>query len=320
MARNVLLWLLLLGTLGADVTILVYHRFGDDRHPSTNIPVEKLRSDFRYLRENGYQVLPLSRLTQMLEAKTPLPDKGVVLTIDDDYRSFYENGLPVFKEFGYPFTLFVYVAATERRYGDYMSWEMVREADRYGEIGLHSFDHPHLPLETAEAVTADTRKALEIFTKRMGYAPEAYAYPFGEFDQPVKEAVAAFGFKTVCNQNAGAVAAFSDPKDLDRIAVTGDTDLKRKLAIKALHVEWATPDTLYGQDTFRTISATLPGYRGKTVELYVTGYGWQRVPVTDQTVRIPFDKPMLRDRNRIILKTPDNRWGTHIALKRRNDA
>ena len=318
--RAVLLWLLFLGTLAADVTILVYHRFGDDRYPSTNISVEKLRNDFRYLKENGYTVLPLAQLGRMLEEKTPLPEKAVVLTIDDDYKSFYENGLPVFREFGYPFTLFVYIAATERYYSDYMGWEMVREAGKYGELGLHSFDHPHLHHHPADAVAKDTRKALEIFEKRMGYRPQAYAYPFGEFTASVKETIVSFGFPVICNQNAGAAAGFSNPQDLDRIAVTDDTDLVQKLSIKALNVQWADENTLFAGDRFKTIKAFLPGTAAKTVELYVTGYGWQKVKVENGAVELPFDRPMTRERNRIIIKTPDNRWGTHLALKRSPNA
>ena len=106
----------------ADAHIFIYHRFNDARYPTTNTTLEELRKEFDYFKTNGYEVIPLEKLVRALHNKEAIPDNWIVLTIDDNYKSFYEHGLALFKEYNYPFSMFVYVGATEQKYGDYMSW------------------------------------------------------------------------------------------------------------------------------------------------------------------------------------------------------
>ena len=121
----------------AGAHIFIYHRFNDERHPSTNTTLLELRANFEYFKHNGYEVIPLEKLISALHKKEPIPDNWVVLTIDDNYKSFYNHGLALFKEYGYPFSMFVYVGATEKNYGDIMSWEELKEIQKYGSLEFH---------------------------------------------------------------------------------------------------------------------------------------------------------------------------------------
>ncbi|MCK9338355.1 MAG: polysaccharide deacetylase family protein, partial [Arcobacteraceae bacterium] len=186
----------------ADATIFVYHRFGDDKHPSTNTSLTQLKNDFEYFRKNNYEVVPLSTLVKTIQDGKEVPTNWVVLTIDDAYKSFYTNGLEIFKEYGYPFTLFVYVKATDQKYGDFMTWDMLKDVLPYGEVELHSYSHPRLTNLTIEQIKADTQKSYEIFEKKMGYKPKFYAYPYGEYNDNVKEAIKDSGFEAILNQSS----------------------------------------------------------------------------------------------------------------------
>ena len=95
----------------AEAHIFVLHRIDDFRHPYTNTSSKELKKYFDYLKQNNYKVVKLSTLIKMIKEKKPL-DKVVVFTIDDSYKSFYKNGLPLFIKYNYPFTLFVYTKAT----------------------------------------------------------------------------------------------------------------------------------------------------------------------------------------------------------------
>ncbi len=311
MRRILLAFFLLFASLpelGADATIFVYHRFNDTKHQSTSISSEKLRSDFRYLKENGYRVIKLSELVALLKSKRPIPPKTVALTIDDNYKSFYDNGLPIFKEFGYPFTLYAYVKATEKGYGDYMSWDEIAKTAAFGEIGLHSYGHPHLPYLSDTEILEDTRKAAKIFRQRLGFSAASYAYPYGEFDERVKEVIKREKFDYICNQNAGAVASFSDPYSIERIAVTEDTDIRTKLKTEALQV--TAFDVAVTKNRVQNVTATLAAPAPRSVEIYVSGYGWERVKVNNAKVSYNTDKALKFDRSRVIIKS-----GRKIASK-----
>ena len=111
--KKALLLALLSLTLWADAHLFVYHRFGDAKHASTNVSLEVLKKQFDYFKENNYEVIPLSKLNQALKDKRDIPNNWVVFCIDDSYKSFHQNGLALFKEYHYPFTLFVYMVSTE---------------------------------------------------------------------------------------------------------------------------------------------------------------------------------------------------------------
>jgi len=312
--RRVFLLLALLPLLGwGDAHIFVFHRFGDAKHASTNTSIETLRAEFDYLNAHGYKVVPLSTLADAYRDNLPIDPKWVALTIDDSYKSFYENALPLFREYGYPFTLFVYIEATDKGYGDFMNWEQIRDASRYGEIGLHGYGHGHMVSMGSDAVTADTRKGFDSFRKAMGYDPRYFAYPYGEYDIDVKRAVAAFGFELILNQNSGAIGTHSDPLDLDRSALTGANTLAAKLGTRTLPTRWIAPESWPAQGKLKTIHATIPPSVTE-LEYYVSGYGWQRVKARNGEVRIDVDLPLKLARTRIFLKQGD-RQSSMILVK-----
>lgn len=299
--RGLLFLALLPLVLFADAHIFVFHRFGDDRHPATDTAIPILRAEFDYLKTHGYKVIPLSRLAKALQNGEPIDDKWVILTIDDSYKSFYENGLPVFKEYGYPFTLFVYVEATDKGYRDFMDWDQVRDAASYGEIGLHGYGHRHETRMNGTDFKEDTQRGLLSFAKQLRSVPRYYAYPYGEYDRAVKTTVASFGFDLILNQNSGAVNARSDRMDLDRTALTGDNTIAQKLRIERLDAEWISPKRWPAGGRLKEIHAKIaPTYT--TAELYITGHGWHRVPVNNGVISETTDIQLKDPRSRIFLK------------------
>jgi peptidoglycan/xylan/chitin deacetylase (PgdA/CDA1 family) len=309
-----LFWILFLPfTLFGDAHIFVYHRFGDPQHASTNTSIEVLRAEFDHFKDNGYKVIPLSRLNQAYKNDEPIDPKWVVLTIDDSYKSFYHNGYPVFKEYGYPFTLFVYIEATDRHYGDFMSWEQIREVKNHGEIGLHSYGHHHMVSMTKEAVTEDTQKGIDSFVKELGQRPKYYAYPYGEYDPSVRTAIEAFGFDLIINQNSGAIDHTTDPHDLDRTALTGENLVAQKLRIRTLPTTWISPKAWPREGKLKSIHATIPT-EISNLEYYVSGDGWKRIKASDGEVKEAVDLALKRSRTRIFLKS-GHRQSSMILVK-----
>ena len=124
--------------LNSNGHIFVYHRFGDSKHESTNTSIKELEQQFDYLKRNNYEVVALSKMIDKLSKKENIPDNWVAFTIDDAYKSFYHNGLEIFKKYNYPFTLFVYVEATDKKYGDFMNGDELQVASKYGEVDVHA--------------------------------------------------------------------------------------------------------------------------------------------------------------------------------------
>ena len=300
--------------LSANAHIFVLHRFGDDKHPSTNSSIEQLKSQFEYLKKNNYEVVTTSKIIYNLKNNIQIPDNWVAFHIDDAYKSFYTNGLELFKEYNYPFSLYVYVKATNEKYGDFMTWDELKESSKFGEIGLHSYSHAHLTKLSKEELINDTKKAYEIFEKNMGFKPKGYVYPYGEYNDEVKNIIKDFNFDYICNQNSGSVNLKSDIYDIDRVALVGKANIKEKLRYKSLEATWIEPKSFPEDGMLKTIKVKVdPSI--KNAKLYVSRYGWQDIKVKDGIIQTNFDKKLLLNRNRVIIGTDYYTISTKLLIK-----
>jgi peptidoglycan/xylan/chitin deacetylase (PgdA/CDA1 family) len=288
--------------LNANAHIFVYHRFGDSKHESTNTSLQELEKEFEYFKTNNYKVVTVSKIVEKLKNKEEIPDNWIAFTIDDAYKSFYQNGLELFKKYNYPFTLFVYVEATQNKYPDFMTWDEIKEASKYGEIELHSYSHKQLVKLTNEEITKDTNLALEIFEKNLGFKPKAYSYPYGEYDERVKKEIKNFGFEYVMNQNNGSVNEKSDLFDLNRIALVGKINLEEKIKYKTLEANWIEPQ-VYPKDGILKHVKVEVNKDIKDAKLFISTYGWQDIKVKNGIIDIKLDKKLNLNRNRIAIST-----------------
>jgi len=297
----------------ADAHIFIYHRFNDSRYPTTNTTLEELRKEFDYFKKNGYEVIPLEKLVTVLHNKETIPDNWIVLTIDDNYKSFYEHGLALFKEYNYPFSMFVYVGATEQKYGDFMSWEQLREIGKYGSLEFHSLNHPHMTELSDEALKKDFDEGLALFEKRLGIKPRYFSYPFGEFSPRVKKVATSYGFQAILNQTMGAVASFSDPLDLDRSALVGKSDLGGVLKYKALETTWFEPTVLLGDGKLASlyVKAETNATKGG---IYISEHGYQEVSLSDGIFKAELNKILTKERTRVIVSV-GNKISTKLLVK-----
>lgn len=297
----------------ADAHIFIYHRFNDQRYPTTNTNLQELRAQFDYFKSNGYEVIPLEKLVRALHAKETIPDNWVVLTIDDNYKSFYEHGLAVFKEYGYPFSMFVTVESTEKKYGDFMSWEQLHEIRKYGSLEFHSLKHPHMTHLSDEALRADFEEGLSLFEKRLGFKPRYFSYPFGEFSPRVKAIAKSYGFEAILNQTMGAVASFSDPMDLDRSALVGKSDLKSFLKYKALDAQWIEPNLLLKDGLIKSLHVKTHSKSSKG-GLYISGHGYQDVSIQEGEFKKEINKTVNQERTRVMVSV-GNAISTKLLVK-----
>lgn len=195
----------------------IYHRFGDNRYPSTNIKIDQFKAQLEYLKSNQYQVVTLSEAYQQLKTNR-LTSKTVVLTIDDGYQSFYQNALPLLERYGFKATLFintVTVGAT-----DYMSWTEIKDARERGiEIGNHSHEHPFF-LSSQTDFRSDLYASHSNFEQYLGSIPKVYAYPYGEWNTDMHATLKSEGYMAAAAQNSGIISTYANPYALPRFPMS----------------------------------------------------------------------------------------------------
>jgi peptidoglycan/xylan/chitin deacetylase (PgdA/CDA1 family) len=206
--------------LPTSASVIMYHRFGDGRHPSTNTTLEQLDAHLQELKTGGYTVLALTDILARQGAGQPLADKTVGLSIDDAFLSVYRQGWPKLRDAGVPVTLFVATDSVDRGAGDYMSWDQIRDLRDAGvTIGSQTASHPHMPTLSPDALAAELERSNARFEAELGERPALFAYPYGEASLAAAAAVRAAGFVAAFGQHSGAFAADADRFYLPRFAM-----------------------------------------------------------------------------------------------------
>jgi len=269
----------------ADGHIFVYHRFDDNRYPTTNISTKELRKEFNYLRKNNYKIVPLIDIVTKINSGEKVPSKWVAFSIDDGFKSFYSHGLSVFKEYNYPFTLFIAVKYTEKKYKDYVSWQQLKEIAKYGSIEFHSYGHGHYGQMSDEAIKKDMDKGLGLMKKHLNYNPSLFVYPYGEYDSRVEKVLDTYNFKAVFNQNIGAInGTCTDINDIDRSAVVGSNahDFKLYLRFQELcGVSFQQPKIYPKNKVVKTVEVTLDDKSITSADIFISNNGWTKVKVNN---------------------------------------
>jgi len=300
---------------GADQgVVLMYHRFGEDRYPSTSVRLEQFDGHLEHLSSAGYSVVSLERIVAAIGGQGTLPDRAIAVTIDDAYQSVYREAFPRLRERGWPFTVFVSTDAVDKGLPGYVTWDQMREMRRGGAtFANHSATHDVLierregESETAwkARVRADLERAQRRLREELGSAPTLFAYPFGEYDEPLAGLVKTLGY-TAFGQQSGAVGRLSDPRALPRFpmaeAFAGLAKFRAKVAALPLPVRSWLPWDPVTSDRRPRLEVTLADGVKRLDELtcYVGGQGrvepvWSE-PRRRFTVRAPRDLPPGRAR------------------------
>lgn len=241
-------------------SILVYHHVSSQTPPSTSISPERFAEHLAHLAEN-HQVIPLADMIGALKQGNTVPEKAVAITFDDGYESIYRNGHPLLKQYGFPYTVFVNPPRIGKQ-RDQLTWEQMAEMGKDGAtFANHTSDHLHLLTrldgESEQAwlsrTLEDINRAESLLTDKVGYSLKYLAYPFGEFNLALKNAIEAQGY-TGFGQHSGAVAAYSDFGAVPRFAAAGIyanlNTLKVKLnslAMPVVRVSQSNPQLSHSQ-------------------------------------------------------------------------
>lgn len=183
--------------------ILQYHHVADSTPAATSVSPDAFKKHMELLHLEGFTVWPLPKLVEALKAQPPVPDKVVVITFDDAYDSIYSTALPILKRYQFPFTVFVSTDYVDRKQSGYMDWQQIRQLAQQGAtIANHTKSHLHLlrkPNEVSHKQwMATLRNELEGAEKRIkketGQNWRYFAYPYGEADQPIVDAIKSWGY------------------------------------------------------------------------------------------------------------------------------
>ena len=218
--------------------ILLYHHVDASTPPSTSVSPEVFANHMAFLKAEGYNVINLYTALNAIQNSQPLPEKSVAITFDDAWRNIYDNAVPIMEQYGFSYTIFINTDFVDENHRIGMTWDMLRDIKKRGGIlANHTRDHDYMVrdsmqdkawLEKARANILHAQSRLEDET---GNTPKWLAYPYGEYNDTLKDTIKAMGYIGF-GQHSGGVAAFSDWQALPRFPAAGIYSDIKKLKIK----------------------------------------------------------------------------------------
>ena len=310
----------------SGILSLMYHRFNENKYPSTNIRMEVFEEQMQIIENLNYNFNNPRLFVD--EFSKPKDGKSILITIDDGFTSFYNEAWPYLKKNKIPFILFVSTEPVGKN--GYMSWSQIKEIEKsdIGIIGHHSHTHEYLIDMSNEAFINDIETASEIFKDKLGYVPEIFSYPFGEYSQNMKNYISK-NFKAAFGQHSGVIDINKDQFELPRFPINEKYgDLKRFKSLinyEPLEYKSLKPIEKKINDKNNPPRLIIEFFEEQkninNINCYSNDGGkWKKPNLTfqDQTLIINFDNKFLPRRGRINCSLNDNgkwRWfGTQFTV------
>lgn len=187
-----------------NIPILCYHNFNPIKPGSMNLTPERLESQLKWLKDNGYTVIPLKEAVAYLQGKRDtLPPKSVVITADDGWKSVYTYMLPLAKKYNVPVTLFIY-PQTISSGKNAMTWDELKELEQTGlfDVQSHTYWHPNFkqqkkkmsPSNYEKFVQTQLGNSKKVLEEKMGHKITLLAWPFGIYDDFLEQQAEKAGY------------------------------------------------------------------------------------------------------------------------------
>ena len=209
-----------------SVSVIMYHNFITEEDIANGVEFEEysldpadFEEDLIWLRDNGYTTITSKDLILFLKGEKTLPEKAVILSIDDGTWGVYKNAWPLLKKYNMKadFNLIgqtidktwdkLYAGGT--RTGEsapYCTWEELLEMSDSGEINLcsHSYALHYYDRENrigmqimdnesredyANVIKEDYDLAVSCIGGWSGKNPETVAYPYSRRSQTSDEVI-----------------------------------------------------------------------------------------------------------------------------------
>ncbi|MBD1138922.1 polysaccharide deacetylase family protein [Pelagibacterales bacterium SAG-MED46] len=194
----------------------MYHRFNENKYPSTNIQMKIFKKHIEIIKNSNYNFHNPNKFNESFDS--PKLNKEILITVDDAFESFYKEAWPYLKKNKIPFILFVSTEPVGKQ--GYMTWDQIREIknENFVLIGHHSHSHEYLIDETNNDFIADIEKANKIFLQELGGVPKLFSYPFGEYSQFMRDYISK-NFDFAFGQHSGVIDFNKDKFELPRFPI-----------------------------------------------------------------------------------------------------
>lgn len=185
-----------------DIPIITYHKISNQKEFGlTTVFPDNFKKQVQLLIEKGYQTITFQQFSE----NSNLPEKPIIISFDDTYKSVYQNAFPIMQDFNYRGVIFVisdyigkmnnWEAYAVQRNHLHANADEIKEMLQNGfEIGSHSKNHKFLPLMNAKEIEEELNVSKKILENNFNVKIKSFCYPFGGYNKRVVSITDKCGF------------------------------------------------------------------------------------------------------------------------------
>ena len=223
-------------TRAEKIPVLLYHHLAKEeeltpaqRQNDNVMSVEQFSEQMKYLYDNKYYTASLYELELYIAGKMILPERTVVITFDDGYRSNTKYAYPILKKYDFKAAIFLITSLIGEKENviEHASWSDLKKC---GDVfSYHSHSHNLHKLQKDGSSTFATSNASTItedllITKAL-LSTSYIAYPYGQINRAIKKATADAGFRMGFTTVADYAKRRIDPTEIPRFTISPNIDL-----------------------------------------------------------------------------------------------
>ncbi|KGP76745.1 xylanase [Desulfosporosinus sp. Tol-M] len=198
------------------VPILYYHSVMQENENELRMPPEQFEAQMAYLQDKGYQSVSLEQLYQALYKGGTLPAKPFVITFDDGYADNYTTAFPILTKHGFTATIFMVTSYINGK--GFMSSKQLKELVANGwEIEGHTTNHPYLTKIDSPTLLSELNSSKEQLEKELGQPVNFFAYPYGDLNANVVQALKESGYRMALTTERGWADVKADAWHVRRV-------------------------------------------------------------------------------------------------------
>jgi len=216
------------------VPVLVYHNFSKTKSDKTAVGQDNFEAQMKYLKQNGFHVVSIDQLLDFIDYKEQLPEKSIVITFDDAWRSIFDIALPILIKYNFPATFFIYTDFIGG--GKAMTWKQIETLSKIGfDVQCQTRTHRNLAVPKKNESFKEYFKSIEmeigypkkLLKKKLNIDCKYLAYPYGETNNLVIALLKKYGYRAAFTIDRNSNPFFIDKYRIYRSVIYGSYDMDK---------------------------------------------------------------------------------------------
>ncbi len=209
----------------------MYHSISEhikkEKHNKWRVKPKDFEKQMNWFYKNNWKSFTISELVKL----DKIPEKSFVITFDDGYEDNFTNAFPVLQKYNFKATIYLVPNQTINHWeekntsilSNLLNNEQILQMQNSGlvEFGSHTLSHVNLSKTDEfqlEKELIESKKEIEKITNK---ECEAFAYPYGKFDDKIVQAVKNAGYKNATVVKRGLFEQNDDIFTIKRIGILG---------------------------------------------------------------------------------------------------